>query len=182
MSASFRGDFVKLAKLAQGLERLTGVAWRRALTKNLAQEAHAQVQECFMQSRDPYGKAWPPLQSRVGEPLRDTGRLMNSLRASSSTAGFTISTPVLYANVHNQGATLTAKPRTNIHRRSGRFMSREAAGRRRTAVRVSYSPEYSFTIPRRQFIPDADRHLPASWREGFLAVFRVMRDDALRGR
>jgi hypothetical protein len=127
---------------------------------------------------------------------------MNSLRASSSAAGFTLSTPVLYANVHNQGATITTGSR-QMARYRGRVvkMSRydrdmdrrrqaeeaaEEEGRKPRLRRSRYSigqvSGATFNIPQRQFIPDAHRHLPSSWRSGFVAVFRVMRDEALKGR
>lgn len=47
---------------------------------------------------------WPPLKYRRGQPLRDTGRLMNSINAQVSGGRGLVSTAVRYAATHNYGA------------------------------------------------------------------------------
>ena len=47
---------------------------------------------------------WLPLKSREGQPLRDTGRLMNSLTREATQTEARVGTNVVYAAVHHFGA------------------------------------------------------------------------------
>lgn len=47
---------------------------------------------------------WLPLKSRDGRPLRDTGRLMNSLTREATQTEARVGTNVVYAAVHHFGA------------------------------------------------------------------------------
>ena len=46
---------------------------------------------------------WLPLKSRDGQPLRDTGRLMNSLTREATQTEARVGTNVVYAAIHNFG-------------------------------------------------------------------------------
>jgi phage gpG-like protein len=153
-----KGDFRGLEDLRRRMAELAQPQARLGLAKTLAEEARHQAMEGFMASRDPYGSPWKPLASRQGQPLRDTGRLMNSITrktASSATPrGFTISTDVKYAPVHQHGATITAK--------NARYLRFRVGGKR---GRDSWVSKKSVTIPQRQFMPEGT--IPESWRVAF---------------
>lgn len=69
----------------------------------------SQVQLGFRAGRAPTGEAWAPLKSRSGQPLRDTGRLRNSIIPKADSEGVTVGTNVSYAAVHQFGATIRPK-------------------------------------------------------------------------
>lgn len=106
--ASFRGDFAKLRTLTEGLSRLSSTDFKRRCNERMAAEAMSRVLEGFNLAQDPSGKPWKPVLKRKRgappyRPLRDTGRLLNSIRPRSSSAGFWLSTPVIYAATHQWG-------------------------------------------------------------------------------
>ncbi len=65
---------------------------------------------------------WQPIKNRDGQPLRDTGRLMNSITKRVAKSEVTVGTNVVYAAVHHFGAkrgsfgtkTVTVKPHTRL--------------------------------------------------------------------
>ena len=73
------------------------------------------VQLGFQAGRDPYGNAWLPLRSRRGRPLRDTGRLMNSITYQVQGETLTVGTNVAYAPTHQFGATISARTKPFLH-------------------------------------------------------------------
>lgn len=106
-----RGDFGKLKALRGGLARLATGKTARKVTKAIAHTALELVQEGMLAATDPYGRAWKPLKSRTGEPLRDTGRLFNSLSMRISGGGFTLHSNVAYAGYHQTGTrTIPRRP------------------------------------------------------------------------
>ncbi len=52
----------------------------------------ARIIDGFSDSKDPWGASWAPLKHRVGEPLRDTGKLMNSINFSADAQGVSVGT------------------------------------------------------------------------------------------
>jgi phage virion morphogenesis protein len=64
------------------------------------------VQLGFKSSSSPYGQAWAPLKFRKGQPLRDTGRLRNSITQQPDSDGVTVGTNVDFAAVHQFGAVI----------------------------------------------------------------------------
>lgn len=58
---------------------------------------------------DPWGSPWAKLKLRQGQPLRDTGRLQRSITAQPDAQGVTVGTNLLYAPVHQFGATIAPK-------------------------------------------------------------------------
>lgn len=85
---------ISLPELVSVLERAGNLQLaQRAVRRGLVQSRPIVirgVRECFVNQRGPRGEAWPPLKfSRPGSdggdvPLRDTGRLMASITASSN--------------------------------------------------------------------------------------------------
>lgn len=154
--ALFSGDTKRLRELTAGFGRLRR-GWQPRLMRVLGAEALARTQECFETSTDPYGRPWPKLKTRQGQPLLDTGRLRNSLHVRTlANKGFRVVTAVKYAALHNYGGTVTAKKAPVLRFKvAGRWVSKK-----------------SVTIPRRQFIPDKGK-TPREWAEGFEEVARV---------
>ena len=158
------GDFAGLEKLRKAMASLATPEAKRGMSVALAGTATTLVQRTFQRSTDPYGKQWKPLSSRDGIALRDTGRLMNSLtRVPAATAsGFTISTGVRYAAVHQYGATIKAKTNKGLRFRVGGPRGRGQWVRKQRV-----------TIPRRQFMPEGQ--IGPVWRADLEATAnRVM--------
>lgn len=67
----------------------------------------------FRASESPYGQPWAPLQHRIGQPLRDTGRLQSSITYRTGGASgdqyVDVGTNTKYAKVHQYGATILPK-------------------------------------------------------------------------
>lgn len=121
----------------------------------------------FDQSQDPYGNPWAPLKFRNGQPLRDTGRLRNSIDFDvPGTNVVEVGTNVAYAPVHQFGAKIPAHggdtPSTPGNVSIDGFVASgapvllfSAGGRIIAAKRVE--------IPARPFFPTEDGGLPDSW-------------------
>lgn len=71
--------------------------------KEIGARLHDLVMRSFETSTDPYGKKWAPIKHRKGQPLRDTGILMNSINFESKKGQLKIGTNVEYASYHNLG-------------------------------------------------------------------------------
>lgn len=168
-----RGNFSGLKVLIERVsaERIAQV--KQSLIVNLAQEARTQIALGFEQGKAPDGTPWKPLARKrprdkrgsKGIPLNDTGRLKNSWTYETRPNGFAWVSNVSYAPPHQFGATIHQKARTNIHAKSGKFISRVAAGRKKRANRVSFSPEGSYGLPARPMVPIGD--LPPPWKNAF---------------
>lgn len=98
-----RGDFGKLRALRGGLARMASGKTARRVVKAIAHTALELAQEGFVAAMDPYGRAWKPLKYRSGQPLRDTGRLFNSLTVRSSSVSFSLLSNVAYSEFHQEG-------------------------------------------------------------------------------
>jgi phage gpG-like protein len=98
-----RGDFEKLKALRGALEGLRSGKVQRRVIRELGRTAHSLVLSGFAAGEDPYGKPWEALRTRKGQPLRDTGRLQNSISFRASGTGFSLLTSVVYAPFHQEG-------------------------------------------------------------------------------
>jgi phage gpG-like protein len=140
--AGVKGDFTKLNRLAANLKGLKESAWRSAAGATMGATALKLVADGFRNSKDPYGKPWKPIggagrrKGKKDKPhkiLLDTGRLRASFSYRVVPVGFTISSGVVYAAVHQFGHTFSRKARTAAMKRhksgSFRFMSRKALGK-----------------------------------------------------
>lgn len=147
------GDFAGLKELRDHLARLASPGGRAEVVRVVAEAAAKQVDDEFRKSRDPYGKAWAPLTSRAGQPLRDTGtHLQNTLAPQVTSSGFTITTAFVGAAVHQYGATIVPKAAHALRFRAGGTRPR-GFGRGRTGGWVFAR---KVTIPKRQFMPEGD--------------------------
>lgn len=106
----------------------------------IAQYGLSETQQRFEDQRGPDGEAWTPSQAarEKGRPtLIDTTRLLSSLTSASDKTSASWGTNVVYAAIHNDGGTITAKG--------------SAAGGA-DALRTPFGPRTSVTMPKRQFI------------------------------
>lgn len=193
--AGVTGDFGKLARLIGSSKQLSSPGFRRDLYRNLAEEARSLVVEAFEKSEDPYGNPWKPSRQKRrggrgyvtrgrGQILRDTSRLLGSLNSGIRTTGngFSISTNVVYANVHNSGGLVRVKPGVQAHhadtgaflrRRQGSTRQRDVQAQGRApAVRISFRQAGIWRMPRRMFIPPASNIGP-KWEKGFREVINA---------
>lgn len=67
------------------------------------------IRLCFKLGVDPWGTPWQALRFRKGQPLRDTGRLNRSIVSRVDPTGVTVGTNLVYAPVHQFGATIVPK-------------------------------------------------------------------------
>ena len=141
------------------------------LQKRLGQTAITQAQLGVRQGRDPYGKAWAPLTSRSGQPLRRTG---NNIQRSWTAGGETPNTFVFgsrfkYLATHQYGALIL--PKSGNWRRRLRFRT-ETSG-------LVYAREV--TIPQRQLVPEKDTGgLGAEWLKAFEATVRRYIEEKMK--
>lgn len=123
----------------------------------------------FKMGRSPYGQAWSPLKIRQGQPLRDTGRLQESInyRVGGSGDDQYVDVGTNYgpleggktvAAVHQYGAVI--KPKT------AKFLRFMGANGFIFAKRV--------VIPARPFLPIQGDQLvmPDSWNKSILAALK----------
>jgi phage gpG-like protein len=181
------GDFRLLDDLQRKIATVQGPPFRLGLSKNLAEEARTQVLFGFQRGVDPYDRPWKKVW-RDGQPLRDTGRLQNSITGdpSVSEGSFTISTRVKYAATHQYGATITAKNPTYSFGgagsdgadtvTAGKPMLRFRIGRGRNARWVS---KEKVTIPQRQFKPEGT--VGPRWAAAFRAVADLFVSKTMAG-
>lgn len=106
----------------------------------------------FAMGRDPYGRPWAPLKSRGGQPLRNTGGMMNGISHRAARDEVEVGSSFKWAATHQFGATI--RP---VRARWLRFYVGGAAV---FAKKVE--------IPARPFLPLAG--LPADWREDVLST------------
>lgn len=166
------GSFKELAALREKVASLATPRARSELNAVLAEAALKQIDDEFRESRDPYGQPWKPLVSREGQPLRDTGQLLNSLHPKATESGFEISTNRKGAATHQYGATIVAKTSKGL-----RFRTRGAptASNKRGAL-SNWVTKQQVTIPRRQYMPEVD--LGPYWTK----ALQEAADDFLRAR
>jgi phage gpG-like protein len=152
------GDFGKLAELIKKVGAAATPEWRLRLSKNLAQEARTQMVNGFIAQRDPYGTPWKPT-LRGGQILRDKAILMNSVKPSATATSFELSTNVVYAGVHQRGATIKAK--------AGRYLKFKVGGK--------WAQKRQVVIPQRRFMPEAGDAGPI-----WMTAFRRVADEQIR--
>lgn len=88
------------------VQRLAGVILDRMINQRRALTAVGDfARESIRTNFDVGGrpKAWAGLKVRAGQPLRDTGRLMNSMGRHVSSDKVQVGTNVVYAAIHNFG-------------------------------------------------------------------------------
>lgn len=118
------------------------------------------VQLGFKFGRSPWGDAWRKPLLRAGQPLRDTGRLNRSITVDATGDGVTVGTNVLYAPVHQFGATIRAKNKPFLF-----FRTPNGFARKKQVV-----------VPARPFLPirpGGAVDLPASWQKSIVSRIRA---------
>lgn len=99
----FKGDTRKLMALTKGFDQLATKRFREQLNRKLARTALELTHDGFDRSITPYGVRWKNPRYRRGMPLRDTGRLMASIRPIGNAERFELLTNVVYAATHQWG-------------------------------------------------------------------------------
>lgn len=93
---------------------------------------------------------WAPLKYRKGQPLRDTGRLMNSISGQVVGDKGLVTTNVVYAGTHNYGAKQgsygTKSVKVKAHTRNGRHGKQSVRSHTRRQ-QLPWGP-----IPKREFM------------------------------
>lgn len=143
------GDFKELEALAKGLARLAEPTARRAVNKALGVSARSEVDKGFLAGRDPYGRPWPKLRSREGQPLRDSGQLQNSFRVTADASAFVLEAAKAAKRVapHQHGATIRAK---------GRGVLKFRVGGPRPRTSGEWRSKHEVQIPKRQMVPEVE--------------------------
>lgn len=117
------------------------------------------VQLCFRSSLSPYGVRWAALKLRQGQPLRDTGSLMNSItyvaETNSVVVGPGFGPSSKGAAVQQFGATIVAKNPRGLLAFKPRGSSRWIFARQ-------------VTVPARPYLPTRAGGLPADWTGAIL--------------
>ena len=72
------------------------------------------IRLCFKLGIDPWGSPWLALKFRKGQPLRDTGRMNRSIVSKVDATGVTVGTNLIYAPVHQFGATIVPKNKPRL--------------------------------------------------------------------
>lgn len=81
----------------------------KGLMERTGRVTHTETIMNFRRSVAPDGTAWAAIKHRKGKPLVDTGRLRNSIIVESSDTEAVIGTNLIYAPVHQFGATIKPK-------------------------------------------------------------------------
>lgn len=156
---TFKVDNRAIAGKLKALEKATGnLAGAYAV---IGARIVAKIRLCFRLGIDPWGSPWLALKLRKGQPLRDTRRLMSSVVANPDSSGVSIGTNLLYAPVHQFGATIVPK-------KAKRLVFPGPNGQLIFAKKV--------VIPARPFMPikgDGTVDLPPKWRADVVGALRA---------
>jgi phage virion morphogenesis protein len=116
------------------------------------------IRLCFKLGIDPWGNPWQALKFRKGQPLRDTGRLNRSIVSKVDATGVTVGTNLIYAPVHQFGATIVPKnkPRLVFPGPNGKLIfakkvtipERPYMPLRRGATEVALPPDWALLVIR----------------------------------
>jgi len=130
------------------------------LYDEIGQALAEEVRLGFNDASDPYGQAWAHPVFRSGQPLRDTGRLMNSITHAADSTGIEVGTNVCYAATHQFGALISATPGQGGENACGAkkgapFLVFQGANGPIFAKQVN--------VPARPFLPTQEGGMPAHW-------------------
>jgi phage virion morphogenesis protein len=137
------GVSIRIDGRDEALATLRDIAARAEKPRQMFDEIGASLvvstQRRFELGKGPDGSPWPPSYRALaqgGKTLLDTARLFQSLTHVASDSGVEVGTNVLYAGVHQFGATIAAKSAPYLHFKAG--------GR--------WAKKKSVTIPARPFL------------------------------
>jgi phage gpG-like protein len=168
-------DVSQLRELAQRVSE-AGPLWKRAKEK-CAAAAISRTRRAFSAGADPYGVPWLPPQFRAGRPLRDTGRLNNSISTEVTSDGFRIGTTVEYARPHQFGAVIKPKKakalRFPVPIQGPQPKGVGRPNKRQGGIGSALVFARAVTIPARPFLPTEARGLPPAWVDDFARIIRA---------
>lgn len=147
-------------KMMDAFRALSG-SQKVVLQKRLGATAVAEAEKGVRLGRDPYGRAWKPLTSRTGKPLRRTGtNIQRSWHArETGPLTFTFGSRFKWLKTHQYGAVIKPRryPRLRFQVEVGwRLNRRGKAVRGAKGAITAVVFARSVTIPRRQLIPEMD--------------------------
>lgn len=132
--------------LEVALDALAGRLGAADLLDSVGVTVAENVRQCFVTGASPYDAKWLPLKFRKGDPLRDTGRLMNSITHRVDGDTVVIGTNVVYARLQNYGSVGGSGNPIQMRLLAGGGGKRGARN-----------------IPARPFFPNSAQGLPATW-------------------
>lgn len=144
---ALKGALAEAIKLGINMTPLTQ-AWAGVMV--------AQVNKAFSTGTSPDGAAWAPPKFRKGQPLRDTGRLRNSITSRYTPTEAVSGTNLIYAPVHQFGATIVAKNAPYLV----------------FPTPTGWARKKSVTIPARPFYPKGP-NLPSTWTKPLIAAAEI---------
>lgn len=153
--------------IQSALASLSAIATPAFAVKTVATSLTDLIKLGFNDGEEPWGAPWAKPKYRPGQPLRDTGRLMNSIGFEMTGDEALVGTNVCYGMVHQFGAHIVAgKPSGNQvcgYKPKGAALLRWAVGGK------WYSAK-EVTIPARPFLPirNSQVDLPVAWVEDIL--------------
>lgn len=124
------------------------------------------VRMTFVMGASPYGVPWAPLRHRKGQPLRDTGRLMNSITHRVVGNTVEVGTNVEYAPTHQFGARMGEYGR---YYQLSRLKYDKGDFRRYAGSRKGHPIPWG-NVPARPFLPNQAAGLPAAWEQEITAL------------
>lgn len=89
--------------------------------------------------------------------LIESHRLMNSITSKGYPDRAEVGTNVVYAAIHQFGGTIQRKARVLAFKNKGGFLSKSAASRRKTSVRIAVGKAHETKIPARPFLMVQDK-------------------------
>lgn len=125
-----------------------------------------EINESFVTAQDPWGNIWRPLKVRDGNPLRDTGRLKNSINYQLYQDYVEIGTNLIYAPLHQFGGTITPK--------KAKFLRFFAGGKPVFASKVY--------VPARPYLPinqAGQVFMPDAWEQSILRGIKTFIEGAI---
>lgn len=118
MTASIEIDRRQLGAASDAFERLSKVVSDLQPTNDaIGAYIVASTQRRFERQAGPDGTAWKPSQRAIaqsGQTLRDTGRLFKSIAHRATSDLVEVGSNLIYAGVHQFGATIHAKKGPNL--------------------------------------------------------------------
>lgn len=161
--------FKKLSDIIS--EKKLSITDREKVFDRIGTALVGQVQLSFRNSVSPHGEKWKPLKFRRGQPLKDSGRLSNSIAHESSDTKIRIFVEggLEYASAHNDGVDESQQVKEHT-RRITKVFGRNI--RPKTISIRSFVRQQD--IPQRQFIPNDSRGIPKKW---FDIAERLLIDD-----
>lgn len=155
MSIKFTGDFKKLKHWEDLTERAPELM--ATISKNLADESISLARDSMNRGVDPYGKRYPPLVLRSGQPLKKTGGMMAAWNRQHANRGsFKISNAKNYSGFHQQGTGIYGPRKQRIEPKTAKALRVPTPGGAAFFSSVKGTPK-------RRMVPDRGV-LPRAWK------------------